>query len=175
MCDIDVFGEHFNSAEHAYQWKKAIDANEPHLAVQIKRAVHAGKAKGLSKAIPDEFCKQWEENSVEVMQEIITAKIHQVPEFKDYLLKTGKAYLAEATFDKFWASGLSVENTAKVNPDYFPGSNKLGQLLMDLREFLLDNSDAESSQEDVDAQATDKEDYIESSPFMPEKNNSTAN
>ena len=52
------------------------------------------------------------------------------------MLKTGKAYLTEATFDKFWASGLSVENNAKVNPDYFPGSNELGQLLMDLREFL---------------------------------------
>ena len=172
MCDIDVFGQSFKSAEHAYQWKKATDANEPHLAVQIKRAIHAGRAKGLSKAIPEEFCKVWENNSLEAMEEIITAKSQQVPEFKDYLMKTGKAYLAEATHDSFWASGLSVENTSKVNPEFFPGNNRLGQLLMNLREHLHDNVETESQCEDeIEPQACYQDDYPEGSPFSQVNNN----
>ena len=163
MCNISIFGENFKSAKHAYQWRKAIDANEASLATQIKRAIHAGKAKSLSKTISEEFCRQWETSNIDVMQEIITAKAQQVPEFRQSLMDSGESYLAEATFDKYWASGLSVEDTAKVNPKYFPGRNKLGLLLKDIRSKLVDNSglahlEAEGfSNEDIDPQVEDNE------------------
>ena len=78
------------------------------------------------------------------MQDIITAKAKQLPKFRQSLVESGDSYLAEATFDKFWASGLSVEDTAKVNPRHFPGCNQLGRLLMDIRLNLLEIFEAES-------------------------------
>ena len=153
MCDIELFGETFKSAEHAYQWRKATDANQSTLAIQIKRAIHVGKAKGLSKAISDEFSKEWENKSIDVMQEIITAKAQQVPEFRDSLINSGETYLAEASYDKFWASGLSVDDTPKVDPKYFPGSNNLGLILMDMRSKLHSSQPQPQSQgNDADTQ-----------------------
>ena len=180
MCDIELFGETFKSAEHAYQWKKATVANQSTLAIQIKRAIHAGKAKGLSKAISDEFCKDWQNKSIDVMQEIITAKAQQVPEFRDSLINSGETYLAEATYDKFWASGLSVDDTPKVDPKYFPGSNNLGLILMDMRSKLQSSQlqpqsqgkDAdpqeEQYQDDFDEHERTAEESIDNtSTFMP--------
>ena len=40
-----MFGKTFQSAENAYQWKKAIHADMKPLAEKIRQAPHAGKAK----------------------------------------------------------------------------------------------------------------------------------
>ena len=137
MCGITVFGETFPSAEHAYQWKKAIDIGNNKLASDILVAEHAGKAKRLSKTISAELSKQWEHNSLPAMSSIIEAKAAQVPEFRKRLLETEGSYLAEATTDKYWASGLSADDTEKISPKFHPGENKLGHLLMEIRDILL--------------------------------------
>ena len=150
MCDINVFGESFSSAEHAYQWKKAIDNKNESLALDIKNATHAGKAKRLSKAISADLPIPWEQNSLSVMQSIIEAKASQVPEFRQKLLETDGCYLAEATTDKYWASGLSSEDTEKINPKFYPGANKLGHLLMETRDLLLCIADETDSGKQTD-------------------------
>ena len=140
MSNIDIFGETYKSAEHAYQHRRAIDANLPDLALQIKRAAHAGIAKRLSKSIPFECNKEWENRGIEIMKEVIAAKTQQVPEFKDRLLSTGDCYLAEATHDKFLACGLSVDDAVKVSPKCHPGRNNLGLILMDIRTKIMKQS-----------------------------------
>ena len=52
------------------------------------------------------------------------------------LLSTDEKILAEATFDTFWGCGLTPENAASTHPDYWPGKNWLGSLLMKLRSDL---------------------------------------
>ena len=148
MCRIKVFGETFPSAEHAYQWKKAIDCGKEQLASDILRAEHAGKAKRLSKTISAEVTRQWEQSSISAMNTIIEAKAAQVPEFRKRLLETEGYYLAEATTDKYWASGLSLDDTEKVNPRFYPGENKLGHLLMEMRDVLLCAAD-DMTEDDV--------------------------
>ena len=71
------------------------------------------------------------------MNSIIEAKAAQVPEFRKRLLETEGSYLAEATTDKYWASGLSLDDSVKINPKFHPGENKLGHLLMEIRDVLL--------------------------------------
>ena len=44
-CEIKVFNNTFNSAEHAYKWSEAKQAGYDDLAEIIKNAPHAGKAK----------------------------------------------------------------------------------------------------------------------------------
>jgi hypothetical protein len=48
-------------------------------------------------------------------------------------MNSGDKLLVEGTHDMFWASGLDQRNTACTNPTYYPGKNKLGEILMELR------------------------------------------
>ena len=176
MSNIDVYGETFKSAEHAYQHRRAIHANLPDLAGQIKRSAHAGIAKRLSKSIPADPDKGWETKCLEVMTEIIAAKTEQVAEFKERLLETGECYLAEATGDTFWACGLSVEDAVKVNPKFHPGTNNLGLILMRIRSQILHESKKTDNGEETNTSMTnalDNEDNEElDCPFeeTPTKN-----
>ena len=113
-----------------------MDVGKVMLAEDNRNAEHAGKAKRLSKAIPENTTAEREAQYLKIMQTIVDAKAAQVPEFRQGLLDTEQSYLAEATFDKFWASGLSSEDTEKIDLKYFPGQNKLGILLMDIRDLL---------------------------------------
>ena len=119
------------------------------LADEIRRAPHAGKAKGLSKRIPSEFRDNWEKMNTDKMKELITAKAAQVPEFEYALLESSDYVLAEATPDKFWASGLSSDITSKTQPSSWPGLNTLGKLLMEVRDSIILNlSNADNEAED---------------------------
>ena len=136
-CNIEVDGITFPSVEHGYQWYQAKDANLEDLAEQIKNAPHAGKAKKLSKSIPREFRDNWEKINIEKMKTLLKAKVAQVPAFEAALIESSGSILAESTPDRFWASGLSNEDTEKTNPQTWPGLNKLGHLMMDIRQGIL--------------------------------------
>ena len=71
------------------------------------------------------------------MQTIKEAKAAQIPEFQQRLIETKGSFLVEATTDLFWASGLSPEETGKIDPKFYPGKNQLGSLLMEIRDVLL--------------------------------------
>ena len=137
MCELSVFGKTFQSAEHAYQWKKAIHADMKPLAEKIRQAPHAGKGKRYSKEIPDEITEEWESKNIDIMHEIISAKASQVSEFKTVLIESDGYYLAEVTYDKLWANGLSPTSTERIDPKYFPGLNNLGIILMEVRDTLV--------------------------------------
>ena len=175
MCDINMWGETFQSSGHAFQWKKAMDVGKDMLAEDIRNAEHAGKVKRLSKAIPEDTTAEWEPQCLKIMQTIVDAKAGQVPGFRQGLLDTEQSYLAEATFDKFWANGLSSEDTEKIYPKYFPGQNKLGILLMDLRD-LLSRKEARSVDNTVSTEDMQKNHGLDSahSLIMPQSMLSTS-
>ena len=58
-------------------------------------------------------------------------------EFKTGLIESDRCYLAEATYDKLWAGGLSPSSTERIDPKYFPGLNNLGIILMEVRDTLV--------------------------------------
>jgi hypothetical protein len=70
------------------------------------------------------------------MSELIESKIANCPEFTLALQETGNKYLAEATPDLFWGSGLNPDLTSCTRPCNFPGKNMLGLLLMEKRSFI---------------------------------------
>ena len=85
--------------------------------------------------------RQWKQDNLSIMSNIIEAKAAQVPEFRERLLETEGTDLVEATYDKFWASGLSIDDTEKINPKFHPGPNKLGHLVMEIRDVLCIQDD----------------------------------
>ncbi len=130
---IKVFGKYFKSVEHAYQWWVADAHDCTELASRIMNAEHAGVAKRLSKDIPTENDTEHDiEKRINTMRHLINLKRVQCPAFREALLDT-KPIIAEATPNRFWGCGLHPKLAKMTKPDYYPGHNMLGKILMDER------------------------------------------
>ena len=79
--NITIYGRHFKSREHAYNYQKMIFQNKEHLAEQIKKAVHAGKAKHLGSM---RTAPGWANRKATIMQEILHAMVKQSDQFKKH-------------------------------------------------------------------------------------------
>ena len=76
----------------------------------------------------------WRDNAkYGIVREVLIAKIGSNKFFRDELLNSGDQILVEALADPWWGCGLPYHIAITTNPNHYPGSNKLGQLLMELR------------------------------------------
>ncbi len=126
-CTLHIYGDKFKSSEAAYQFAYAAEHDEWEIAEQIKNARTAAEAKRLSKQIPlEQISDQWNDKKVDIMREVLEEKFNQCHQFRQKLQQTGSKTLIENTDNPFWARG----------PDG-NGRNKLGELLMDLRNRMF--------------------------------------
>ena len=130
-------GKTFKSAEHAYQYEKAVNQGQLRLAETIQSAKDAYEAKELSKSL--KTTREWTEKKEEKMAEILRCKAEQVPEFAGKLLDTEEKLLVSAKPDRLWGSGLNPEDTLHTKKNFRPGKNRLGKLLKKLRTHLRDD------------------------------------
>jgi ribA/ribD-fused uncharacterized protein len=133
-CEITVDDLTVSSVEHAYQYLKAKHMGLHELSEQIIIADTAAAAKKLGNNIPN--AQSWDLVKKSVMEDLIEQKINKCPSFKEALILSENKYLVEATGDLYWASGLSPGLTAATLPDFFPGENMLGRILMAKRENI---------------------------------------
>ncbi len=133
LCRIKIYGKLFRSAEHAYVWCKLRFAGNPELTEQIRHYRTAKQVKMVSTKIPRDRLKGWDSVKYQVMEEILTAKVSSCYKFKKSLLDSGSMTLIEGTMDTWWGIGQSAYYTETTHPDYLPGLNNLGNLLMNLR------------------------------------------
>lgn len=119
-CSITYNGITYTSSEAAFQAQKA-----PGIASQFSK-LNPNKAKALGRKV--KIRKDWEDVKDQVMYEIITAKFTQNPELMDKLLATGDEELIEGNDwgDMYWG----------YDTDYKKGLNKLGKILMRVRDEL---------------------------------------
>ena len=127
----------FPSSEHYFQYAKLVELNAP---ISTKQQVLNAQTPVEAKKVADNFKRDlrdislkdaWMGKRVSIMREALLLKYHSSPEFRTYLEGTKPKVLVEGTHNRFWASGLSRTDTIKAKK--FPGSNKLGEMLMDLR------------------------------------------
>ncbi|KAJ2991714.1 hypothetical protein HDV02_003509 [Globomyces sp. JEL0801] len=84
----------------------------------------AAARKGRSRSLP--LRTDWEEVKEDIMREALYAKFTQHEHLKGLLISTGDALLVEHTKnDRYWGDGGDGS-----------GKNRLGYLLMELRELL---------------------------------------
>ncbi len=69
---------------------------------------------------------------------------------RDKLLNS-RLTIVEATGDPFWGSGLNIQQTLDCLPEFWPGENNLGKILMQL---CLDLQDTDTSEEYKKRKAT---------------------
>ena len=136
-CNVKVFGNTYQSAEHAYLHTKAIHCGaSTNLVEDIKTASNAAIAKQLDRRIP--FCDTCTGRKEKVMQEILQEKIKQVVESEKALIDSkNQELVGAAPGDFFWGSGLNSAKTALIHTDKWPGKNMLGKFLKDIRKNLM--------------------------------------
>ena len=131
-CKMTLNDMEFATSEHAYQWRACTEVLRVDLAEKVYKAATPREAKLIANEIKHETTN-WHTIKYDVMKEILRAKLSSSQQFKDALLDTGDKILVEARIDDYWGSGLSHALTVNINPDMYPGSNKLGILLAELR------------------------------------------
>ena len=128
-------GKEFESAESAYQYKRALAAGKNDVASEImKKKNDPYLAKRLCKNVKDS--DEWRQNKEKIMRSIVEAKFNQDESCKKELLNTGNAHLYEGTSDKFWGCSIPIAKYKSLNSKNIPGKNKLGQILEDTRKAM---------------------------------------
>lgn len=120
---VEIWERVWPTAEHAYQaakfndkamWESVFNARSPH------------EAKVIARAFDDRKRTNWSGLKLEVMEEILRAKLAQHEYIRKKLLDTGDRLIVEdSPTDNFWGGG----------PDD-KGANHLGKLWMKLRAEL---------------------------------------
>jgi len=120
---IHLKGKRWPTSEHYFQAQKfAGDPDEEEIRMAAKPSLAAGMGRDRKRALR----RDWESVKDQIMLEAVRAKFTQHDDLKAILLGTGDAKLVEHTAnDSYWADGGDGS-----------GKNRLGQLLMKVREEL---------------------------------------
>jgi len=126
---IEWKGKLYMTSEHAYHSEKFEDEK---LKEQIRNARSAHEALKLAKANKDKYRNDWATIKLNIMKEILRAKVKQHPYVEKKLIESGDKELIEDSWrDSYWGWGAHKD-----------GENHLGKLWMEVRdEFMNQNSD----------------------------------
>lgn len=94
---------------------------------KVRKAEKALDAKRIGHNIRDP--QDWQSEKEAVMEEIVNAKVDQVPEINTKLETfNNDTMYSEGTFDMEWGIGLDVDATLHTDPKKWPYENKLGKI-----------------------------------------------
>ena len=120
---IKIDGKTWPTSEHFFQGQKFPQSEHQN---EIRRAKSPMIAARLGRSRRHPIRRDWEAVKDDIMREALRAKFTQHPELRSLLLSTGDARLIEhTTNDAYWGDGGDGS-----------GKNRLGLLLMELRESL---------------------------------------
>ena len=79
----------------------------------------------------------WESNRDRIMKAALEAKFEQSEPSRSFLKGTKKTRLVEANLnDRYWGAALGLRDKDIWNQNKWKGQNKLGGMLMEIRETL---------------------------------------
>jgi len=138
-------GKQFASVEQFMMYHKLMTFRQYDLADQVMKTDDPAEAKKIGRTHFDNFDdKLWTRISSTIVKRGVRAKFVQNPDLMRELLSTGNAVLAECSpYDKVWGIGLAPDDERVYDTRKWDGKNKLGRILMTLREeFRNWDSDA---------------------------------
>ena len=120
---VELDGEWWSTTEHYFQAQKFED---PEYRKKIRTAATPKQTAELGRSRKLPLRHDWEEVKDEVMYKAILKKFQTHPKLKELLLSTGDEEIVEnAPGDYYWGCGKDGS-----------GQNKLGQILMSVRQEL---------------------------------------
>lgn len=122
-------GQRFDTSEAAYHWEKFPD--QPGVRYEIFTAMSAHEAFKVAERNKTVRRPDWDSVKVDVMRDILRAKVDQHEYVRRKLLATGDRELIEDSWrDDFWGWGPNRD-----------GKNMLGKLWMEVRAELTANAE----------------------------------
>lgn len=132
-------GRVFNCTEQYMMYRKATMFGDYETADKIMEAREPRDQKALGRTVRNFNSKVWNENARQIVYEGCLLKFSQNPKLKDVLMSTKGSLLAEAaTNDLIWGVGLSEDDARIHDVKNWTGTNWLGEVLTNLREYFED-------------------------------------
>ena len=134
---IEVDGKKYPTVEHYYQAMKAetFDDKEIFDKILVTKTPKAAKAQG--KHVKNFIKEVWDSKREGIMEKGVRAKFTQHPELRKKLIETGDKQIGKADGrNTFWGIGSSMVSEKSKTPSKWRGQNKLGKILMELRDVL---------------------------------------
>lgn len=121
---VELDGETYATSEHYYQAMKAKNRKD-HDYIASAPTPHEARKRGQACELRD----GWDEMKDNVMRVVVQTKFTQHPDLAEILLATEDKEIIEwAPWDEYWGNGK-----------YGNGKNKLGVILMEVRDILKQN------------------------------------
>ncbi|HSW99703.1 MAG TPA: NADAR family protein [Patescibacteria group bacterium] len=122
---VRLWGSVFSTVEHGFHYRKFAD-HEPTIATNILKATSPYVALQLARRYTAKRRPDWNKVKVDIMAELVRAKVAQHNDVRSILLETGdKTIVENSPWDNFWGNG----------PDNV-GQNHMGRILMQVRSEL---------------------------------------
>ena len=103
----------------------------------IRTSVNPLEQKQIGRYIFNYDQAMWERERDGVMKRCLMAKFSQSADLRLRLELTNDSILVESSaYDKYWGNGLSLWSADCIDSDNWPGLNRLGDLLMEVRSDL---------------------------------------
>ncbi len=134
---VQIDGVTFPTVEHYFQWSKAKMFGDVDIQNKIMKTTSPKSAKGFGKKVKNFVPEAWDEKKDSIMRIAVKAKLMQHPDILMKLRETGTRPIAEADpRGKYWGIGTSAETSKAKDVSRWPGQNKMGKILMELRDEL---------------------------------------
>lgn len=135
QCPVLIDGHRYHSVEQYYQYSKALFAKDEASAHKILTSNSPAQCKFVGDRV-NVNKDDWLSKCLVSMETALYHKFSQNPGPRKFLLETGERVLVEASKDKFWGSGITLGSPKVTTISDWPGENRLGQLLIELRKRL---------------------------------------
>ena len=134
---FEVDGITYSSSEQYMMHQKALLFHDEKTAAKILEETDQLTIKRLGREVTPFNGDIWRRNNMSLMKKGLLAKFSQNEDILKELLDTGDAILAEcAPRDTIWGIGLGLSNPKHQDPSCWRGENRLGRVLMQVREEL---------------------------------------
>jgi ribA/ribD-fused uncharacterized protein len=136
----------YKNAEQAFQAIRAKTFGDDESFKKILKSKSAQSAKSFGNKIEKFDEEVWNAQRDNVMRSILRAKFSQNPTIRKQLLDSGNGMIANADpRENYWGIGTSAGTSIAKNPAKWKGKNMMGKLLMELRDELRAEDDADEA------------------------------
>jgi len=137
IAPMVIDGITYNCCEKRMMHMKAIKFNDEVRANLILASEDPKEIKKLGREVINFDDEIWDAVADDVVLNANLAKFSQNEDLKKLLLDTDDRMIVEcAPYDCRWGNGLNITDTLKTSPEKWKGTNRLGKILMNVREFL---------------------------------------
>ncbi|MFF3765757.1 NADAR family protein [Streptomyces sp. NPDC001922] len=143
-----VDGVRYPTAEHWMMAGKARLFGDDEALERVLLAGHPHEAKTVGRSVRGFDEEHWREHRYELVVRGSVAKFAHRPDLRAFLLGTQHRILVEASpVDPVWGIGLAADDERAQDPARWRGLNLLGFALMDARDALAADGDADGAAE----------------------------